>query len=77
MPVQAADIGKTTMDIGDAASTGCEQTAMESDERVSKKAAPASEASLSNQIHMVKNACERKPWKSGWAPHICPLETDR
>jgi hypothetical protein len=44
MPVEAADIGKTTMDIGDAASTGCEQTAMESDERVSKKTARASEA---------------------------------
>jgi hypothetical protein len=63
MPVETADIGKPTMDIGDAASTGCEQTGLRSDRCVSKRAELASVASLSNQIHMVKNACERKPWK--------------
>jgi hypothetical protein len=48
MPVQAADIVQTAMDIGDAASTGCEQTGLRSDMRVSKRAERTNEAAVSN-----------------------------
>jgi hypothetical protein len=36
MPVEAADNMQTAMDRGDDDSTGCEQAALESDERVRK-----------------------------------------
>jgi len=77
MPVQAADIVQTAMDIGEAASTGCEQTGLRSDMRVSKRAELPGIVSLSNQIHIVKEALERKAWKSGWPLHISPVETHR
>jgi hypothetical protein len=77
MPVQAADIVQIAMDIGDEASTGCEQTGLRSDMRVSKRAERTNEAVVSNQIHIVKEALERKAWKSGWPLHISLVETHR
>jgi hypothetical protein len=65
MPVEASDIMQTVMNTDDSSYTGCEETDLESEDRVRKVTERTSAASLSNQIHIRNREFERKPWKSG------------
>jgi hypothetical protein len=70
MPVEASDIVQTVMGSGDSSYTGCEEADLGSDDGVRKMTDRTREASLSNQIHMTKRDCERKPWKSRLQHHL-------
>jgi hypothetical protein len=77
MPVEASDIVQRAMDSGDLSYTGCEEEGLRSDDGVRKKMDLTRQAELSNQIHMVNAAVQRKPWKSRLRYEVQPVKTAR
>ena len=77
MPVEAADIVRTVMDIGVYESTWCEETATGFVERVRKWTRYRSFATVSNGIHIPKSMHGRKAWKSGQSSRLTTSETNR
>ena len=64
MPVEASDIVRTAMDIGDSPYTGCEEEGLRSDDGVRKKTERTRQTELSHLIHIANQEFWRKPWKS-------------